>query len=443
MSLQSLGEIAFHPTSFCDGNGRLFWAGGELYRGIPEKCAAFTRQLFADGIVRELIEKKLIPATELTEFSWPGYPLVLHHERVSFVSYAYEWSPLMLREAGLCVVRFLRELTRHRLAMAGVASWNVLFAATAPVYVDFADIIAAPENPEVYWGVLAPHLHSYYIRPLELHARGQGNLARLLLTDYEHDPVQREFTEATRSRGLGATLDRFWRRGSASLRNHGVGGDRSGYFSSRLNHFENQLLQFRFPSQTMGRGAREGHPVIARFLAESAPETALVIGGDDDLITLVAKSGATTVAIDRNPARVDAIYEKARTESANILPLVVDLRYPAPGYGVQNAVLAPALERLQCEAVIALELIESLVFKQRLQFDQIAGTLSALSLRYLWVDFPLLESESVRGFLRDPYFEWFSRERFLGALAAHFDSVRVEESPDGASSLILCEKRPA
>ena len=168
----------------------------------------------------------------------------------------------------------------------------------------------------------------------------------------------------------------------------------------------------------------------------------LVIGGDDATIALVAKTGRFVVAVDRDENRVDAIYKKARAEHANILPLVVDLRYPAPGYGVQNAVLAPALRRLRCDLVVALRLIETLVFVQRLQFEQIAGTFAELTLRQLIVDFPSSENPNVIEHLRDPYFAWFGLDHFIKALEKHFRSVRVDPSASQNATLLICEKAP-
>ena len=37
-------EIHFHPTSFCDTDGRVFWWKGELYRGITENYANFCKK---------------------------------------------------------------------------------------------------------------------------------------------------------------------------------------------------------------------------------------------------------------------------------------------------------------------------------------------------------------------------------------------------------------
>ena len=60
-------EINFHPTSFCDRNGRVFWWQGELYRGIIPERVAFYQNFFSSGIAHKLIEQKLLVATELNQ----------------------------------------------------------------------------------------------------------------------------------------------------------------------------------------------------------------------------------------------------------------------------------------------------------------------------------------------------------------------------------------
>ena len=84
-------EVDYHPNSFCDSGGRVFWWKNELYRGIKEPHLPFCKKLFEEGIVQRLIEKEFLVQTELTNLTLNGYPLVLKHRRVPFVSYANEW----------------------------------------------------------------------------------------------------------------------------------------------------------------------------------------------------------------------------------------------------------------------------------------------------------------------------------------------------------------
>jgi hypothetical protein len=199
----------------------------------------------------------------------------------------------------------------------------------------------------------------------------------------------------------------------------------------KLQECEARFSEFHFRSRSARKAiSAEAHDLLKR---EISPASVLVIGGTEETLTLLARSRAAIIAIDRNEERVDATYEWARRERAAVLPLVVDLRYPAPGYGVQNAVLSPALSRLRCELVVALGLIESLVFEQRLRFEQIAGSFAQLASRRLIVDFP----EVVRSF-DGACFSWFGLDQFVKALERHFRSVRVE-----APNLLVCEKTPS
>jgi hypothetical protein len=216
-------------------------------------------------------------------------------------------------------------------------------------------------------------------------------------------------------------------------------GHPQSYFMKRLTACQEQLAGFQFPiGSPRGRKA-DVNPKLARQIQEAAPRSAMVIGGDDETIAVTTRTGASVIAIDCDEARVNAVYQEARRTGANVLPLVMDLRYPSPGYGVRNAVLAPGLTRLRCDLVIALGLIDSLVFKQRLQFEQIAGTLAELTLRKLIIDFPSPESPLVRQYASDPYFAWFGRDQFVGALKKFFDSIRLEPGANG-DTLVVCER---
>ena len=126
-------EVQFHPTSFCDQDGRAFWWKNELYRGINETYAAFCRKLFEDGIVQRLVAKNFLVETELTDLRLNDYSLVLKHRRVPFVSYANEWCPEMLKDAGLFIADMVLELAGDGL-IVDADTWDMLFDGCQPVY---------------------------------------------------------------------------------------------------------------------------------------------------------------------------------------------------------------------------------------------------------------------------------------------------------------------
>ncbi|SRR5262245_31858617 len=95
------GEIRWVNDSFVDHSGRVFEWRGEIYRMINSRHASFWQRLFDEGIVRELIRENLLVRSELTKYTVDADELVIRHRRAPVVSYCFEWSPGMLKEAAL------------------------------------------------------------------------------------------------------------------------------------------------------------------------------------------------------------------------------------------------------------------------------------------------------------------------------------------------------
>ena len=107
----------------------------------------FVKKLFEEGVVQKLVEKKFLVDTELTDLTLNGYVLVLKHRRIPFVSYANEWCPEMLRDAGLLITDLMLELAGDGLTI-DADTWDMLFDQCQPVYVDFCSIMPADSPDE-------------------------------------------------------------------------------------------------------------------------------------------------------------------------------------------------------------------------------------------------------------------------------------------------------
>src|ERR1043166_5460485 len=94
-------EIKFHPHSFADPAGRLFWWNGALYRGLRCAAAELFSRLLRDGTLQRLTDRGLLIDTEATGLRLENYQMVLRHRVVPFPSYPEEWCPAMLKDAAL------------------------------------------------------------------------------------------------------------------------------------------------------------------------------------------------------------------------------------------------------------------------------------------------------------------------------------------------------
>src|SRR5881296_2050967 len=111
----SSSELRFHPHSFADPDGRLFWWNGELYRAISHEKTPFFVQLFRNGTIPELAERGFLIRSDRTALTLEGYGMVLRHRSVPFVSYPHEWCAAMFKDAAAAYLDLLEELLKRGL----------------------------------------------------------------------------------------------------------------------------------------------------------------------------------------------------------------------------------------------------------------------------------------------------------------------------------------
>jgi len=465
-------EIEFHPASYCDFVGRLFWWNGELYRGITRANVDFVRQLFKEGVVQGLIEKGVLVQTELTNLSVQDFGLVLKHRRVSFVSYCFEWSWEMFRDAALLVIDLQQELTRHGLTLKGPHPWNVLFEGSRPVYVDFGSIWRDGGNHT--WSAYG-EFRRFYVLPLQAMACGYGCIARRLLHDMFDGNIGRELLALTRQKSLRTVaMERArrwllnatkripphhravvknvaehlkiprhrWKTGKPGMNTlDNIRCELSGINIPRDQPFLDQDCKDHVSHYSDSQDWTKKCTVIRKLLLELNPVSVLAIGKNLMAISKMAATlGKQVIALDMKEQVVSQLYHDARGLNLSILPILMDFCMPSQGSGVCDQEGSPATSRLKCEMVLALGLVHVLISERQLNLEQISAGLSAFSKRWLVVEFARQDDDAVRPWLTGEY-SWYCLENFISALRPHFQSIRVVSFGTDSRTLVLCEKQ--
>ena len=99
------------PGSFRDPSGSVVHLGGSVFRAVDAACADRFDALQCAGLMEALQASGLLIPTRRVRAGEPEHATLrkhapeagafLHHERVPFVSYPYEWSTSMLADAAL------------------------------------------------------------------------------------------------------------------------------------------------------------------------------------------------------------------------------------------------------------------------------------------------------------------------------------------------------
>ena len=138
-------EPAAQNHSLRDPDGRLVTRADRLFRIVAPTASAARLDLTARSSIRAAMEKGAIVRT------WPvasaelpseiaalaAGAAVLEHERLPFVSYPCEWSPLMLCDAGLHTLELQQLALADGLVLKDAAPTNIVFRGSRPVFVDF------------------------------------------------------------------------------------------------------------------------------------------------------------------------------------------------------------------------------------------------------------------------------------------------------------------
>jgi len=184
----SLGKRVFY--SLTDPVGQVFCKDGKIFRLINEDFVEETLLLFKSGLIDELMREGIFPKTSISDITIENYSLVLEHELIP-ISYPYEWSPSMLKDAALLLININKIAEKYGYFVKDAHPWNILFNGKIPVFVDFGSFIKKDYGiePDINEFILS------FILPLVLFQEGDYYLAHKLLLD-NYSPGARVLTSS-------------------------------------------------------------------------------------------------------------------------------------------------------------------------------------------------------------------------------------------------------
>ena len=371
---------------------------------LASPCA---EQLVASG---RLVRSWRIESQSATSSLPPGSVGVLGHSRVPFISYPTEWPGIMLYEAGVVTLACAREALGCGYVLKDASPYNVLFRGSSAIWVDVASFQPLRVG-ESLWRAHNQFSRTFLIPLLLLR---QGVLPRAA---FWHAPAGLDCRAAYRQLTWRARLSQpglehislpTWlvRAGEthreALLKSdaHGfaaLDGPESTSVLQQLQRLSKQFARLAPAAEqsTWSNYQADATPHDAAYLelkqslleqifAAMPPGRVLDVGCNDGLFSLLAASqGHDVVAIDQDPATVDALFRSAKNLGASVLPLVVDLTHPTPAMGFggseHESFLARAAESF--DLVLAMSLLHHLLVQSGAPLRAVLATLLGCSRR--------------------------------------------------------------
>ena len=407
------------PVSFRDPAGFVFTREGILYRQINRQGRDDYEHLIRSGLYDRLVGEQLLIPHETVEIppEQPGQAFaVIRPEPVPCISYPYEWSFSMLRDAALTTLRVEQAALRSGMTLKDASGTNIQFVKGKPVLIDTLSLQRYTEGEPWYaYGQFCRH----FMAPLALVSFADVRLVRLL--QVHHDGVPLDLARALlplRSWFHLPALLHIHLHGRWKERYGGAPGQPSRVRMSRtsreglVDHLIRAVSKYHWDPRRLDRDAydasvtyskaasAEKEVVVARYLQLIRPRYVVDLGADVGVFSRIAAKYAPFVcSLDRNPAAVEQIYRqvKERDETA-LLPLWVDLTNPTPPTGWECRERPSLFQRLPCDTVLALAILHHLAITNNTPLPFIARTLAGMC-RNLIIEFIPLDDPAVQELL--------------------------------------------
>ena len=457
---------ALEPGSFRDWDSRVFYDDARVLRALSEDGLADWMALSESKLFEQAVaEGKLVATSRIDDASIAGAAAVLEHERIPFVSYPYEWTFAMLRDAALLQLELLRRGLEENLILKDSSSYNVQWRGARPVFIDvgsferlrqgepwagyrqFCMLFLNPLLLQAYKGVdFRPWLRGSLegITPVEarrlvsfrdLFRRGvMTNVALHARLERRHDDSERDMKSELKRAGfkkelIAANVRRLeklvraleWEPGSTAWSDYSATTSYDEVDAARKEEFVREVVHTRAWNLVWDIGCNEGRH--SRIAAENA---------------------RYVVALDGDPAVVDRLYRSLAVEGeTTILPLVADVTDPSPALGWQGLERKTLEARGRPELTLCLAVLHHIAIGGNVPVPEFLSWLAELRTA-LVIEFPTRDDPRVASLLqrkKTGAHPDYDREPFERALAERFEIERTEELAGGTRILYHAKPR--
>lgn len=452
------------PASYRDPSGHVFTHESITYRQVNQSFKNDLEKFLSSGCYDELVASQLIVPFEKINNNFTGdenWYTTLRPTRIPFISYSWEWSFQMLKDAAILTLQIQEKAIKHGLCLKDANTFNVQFHEGKPIFIDSLSFeIYKEEKPWVAYRqfceqFLAPLAIMHY-KKISLHALNLAYPQGIPL------PIAAAMLPWRSKFSLHCFLHLHL---NAKLNNRRAREkDKQVRFTrKRMQHLIQSLLlltqslhlkeiqtnwsDYYAEASLRNEYLEEKKRIIKEWIKWIAPEIkdASDLGANDgEFSRLFAEEGINCLSADLDPNCIDRLYIKIKKENIrSIQPIIQDLSLPSPPLGWNNEEHRSFIGRAERDAVLALALIHHLVIGKNIPMNKAAHFFSKLCKKWLIIEFVHADDEKVV-FMADgkpELIEKYSIEAFEHFFLLHFRIENKYLLADKKRTLYLLKKK--
>ncbi|QMV18950.1 methyltransferase domain-containing protein [Granulicella sp. 5B5] len=456
------------PPTFRDPAGFLSLTPDHAVRTIHGAARDSVMSFLSSPLRQRLEQRGEMVSTVIADDS-DGDSLKLRHPRIPVITYPWEWTQGQWMAAGELTLGLCEEALEQGWILKDATPLNILFTGTGPVLVDVLSFEKHVPGNSI-WLAYGQYVRTFLL-PMLMNRLQHWPLALTLFRRDGYEPAElydalswpqrlspAAFFPITlpswlerRSSGASAksavapakepalahhllrrTLKGLRRR----TRNAPVKQVRSEWsdYTATLTHYTEQESQ-------------EKVSFVRETLETLKPARVLDIGANTgEFSALAASVGASVVALERDEAAAERLFQRARAQQLDILAIHADLARPTPAVGWENSESSSLLARLegQFDLVLMLAVVHHLLLMEQIPLDAIMELLGRLTRRYLLLEWvpasdPMFQS-LMRG--RDELYGSLCEDDLVRACQGRFTLLQRQSLPNGRVLLLLEKQQP-
>lgn len=356
---------------------------------------------------------------------------ILIHPKYT-ISYPFEWSANMFKDAVLFHLNLYLKLDKHELTLKDGILNNILFYKAQPIFVDFFSMIFKKDLSSEIWllklnkknffdlrfAIFNSMILPFMIEPFILFATKNNITARNFLFSHYVNVVQvNSFTYKINKifwkKFYKIKYFFFYLNNNLKLLNKSIKIDNKKKFNNFLkkivniikiidvspkvsnysSYYEDKKENYNFLFDPKWGDKQKN---VFKIIKTYRPKSVLDLGCNTGWFSFLAeKNGASVIAIDNDESCIDKIYLYTKKNNFNILPLVMsfeDLHKHKYGIPVKKntkskILFSSPISRFQSDMVMCLALSHHLILGNGLSIKKIFEDLSLLTKKYLVFEF--------------------------------------------------------
>lgn len=465
------GKLHFDEGSFRDRTSRVLIQNNRVFR-VLDKCALDEWNFLNEcDFFKDCINNKdIVQTTELSldDFDLPEqlthrWEAILEHKRIPFISYPYEWSFTMLKDAALLQLDLIEKALKSNMILKDASSYNIQWQGTKPIFIDTGSFVKLPEG--CAW-------HGYrqfcelFLFPLMLQAYKntsyqpwlRGSLEGISAVDLSNIFSFRDkfrpgvLMHVVAQAALQNRYDDSNNNIQSTMKQAGFKKELISHNISGLKNIINKL-QWKQSKSTWSNYTCEhnytdedmnGKTEFVRSVTETRKYKLIYdLGCNTGVFSRIAAEGSDyVVAVDFDALAIDHLYQSLKLESnTKIQPLIGNIADPSPGLGWRNQERKSLTQRSKPDLVMALALIHHLVIGSNIPLDE--------AIQWFWdlggdllIEFVDKQDSMTKKLLlnKEDNYSDYTKDNFEALLKKHYSSIEIKSLSSGNRTLYLARR---